>query len=352
MGIRAPPRSRAGQVDEKDVAPGEGADVLITYMSPNIPTHGRRLPTASGWSPQIEPDAFVERCANNCTSTRWGHDDRRRGAARKAHSAEMYATEQDWTRDKADFVANAEPDCAGPLGSQFVQLTRSLLDATTIAAVLGRVVEATHRIVPGADLVSITLRGPDGTFHTPIETEPIAADLDQVQYTTGEGPCVHAARLSGAGHVLSGDLATEPAWPAFGPAAASRGFHAVLATTLPAAQRPDLSGALNIYSHRRHAFDDHARNLSLLLATHASLALATTHALTTAELRQAQLQKAIDTRDVIGQAKGILMQRRGCTAEEAFDLLRHTSQDLNVKLADLAHILATRHTDLDLPGRR
>lgn len=263
----------------------------------------------------------------------------------------MPVTDQDRVRDKADFVATAEHNGAGPLGSQFAEFARSLLDATTVAGVLHKVVEATCRIVPGADLVSITLRGPDGTFHTPIETGPMAADLDQVQYTTGEGPCVQAALRSGPGHAWSDDLATEPAWPTFGPAAASRGFHTVLATTLPAAQPPHLSGALNIYS-RRHAFDDHARDLALLLATYASLALATTHALTTAELRQAQLQKAIDTRDVIGQAKGILMQRRGCTAEEAFDLLRHTSQDLNVKLAHLAHILATRHTELDLPDRQ
>jgi GAF domain-containing protein len=264
----------------------------------------------------------------------------------------MPVTEQDWTRDKADFVAHAQPNGAGPLNSQFARLTRSLLDATTVAAVLDKVVEATRRIVPGADLVSITLRGPDGTFHTPIETEPVAADLDQVQYTTGEGPCVHAAELSGLGHSLSDDLATEPAWPTFGPAAASRGLRSVLSTTLLTAQPPELSGALNIYSRRRHAFDDHARDLALLLATHASLALATTHALTTAELQRAQLHKAIDTRDVIGQAKGILMQRRGCTAEEAFDLLRRTSRDLNIKLVRLADILATRHTELDLPDRQ
>jgi GAF domain-containing protein len=255
----------------------------------------------------------------------------------------MSVSEQDWV--------DAEPNGVGLLVDQFVQLTNSLLDATTVAEVLRKVVEATLGIVPGADLVSITLRGPDGTFHTPIETEPIAADLDQVQYNTGEGPCVLAAELSGAGHALSGDLATEPAWPTFGPAAASCGFHSVLATTLPAAKPPNLAGALNIYSRRRHAFDDRAQDLALLLATHASLALANTHALTTAELRQLQLQEAIDTRDVIGQAKGILMQRRGCTADEAFDLLRRTSQDLNIKLAHLADILATRHAELDLPGR-
>jgi GAF domain-containing protein len=263
----------------------------------------------------------------------------------------MPATDRDRIRDKVDSVADTEPTDADLLASQFVQLTRSLLDATTVAGVLHKVIDATRRLVPAADLVSITLRGPDGTFHTPVETELVASILDQVQYNSGQGPCVQAAHLSGPGHALSDDLATELAWPIFGPAAASRGLHAVLATTLPAAQRLHLSGALNIYSRRRHAFDDHARDVALLLATHASLALATTHALTAAELRQGQLRKAIDTRDVIGQAKGILMQRRGCTAEEAFELLRRTSQDLNVKLAHLAHILATRHTELDLPGR-
>jgi GAF domain-containing protein len=274
------------------------------------------------------------------------------GARRgKRAGADMPVTGQNWIHEKAELAA-AEPTGAGPLSGQFVQLTRSLLDATTVAAVLRKIVAATRSIVPGADLVSITLRDPDGAFHTPIETGPLAVDLDQVQYDTGEGPCVLAARQPGPGHALSDDLATEPGWPTFGPAASSRGFHSVLATTLPAAQPPHLSGALNIYSHRRHAFNDHARDLALLLATHASLALANTHALTIAELWQVQLRKAIDTRDVIGQAKGILMERRGCTADEAFDLLRRTSQDLNVKLAQLAHILATRHTELDLPDRQ
>jgi AmiR/NasT family two-component response regulator len=70
-----------------------------------------------------------------------------------------------------------------------------------------------------------------------------------------------------------------------------------------------------------------------------------------AELREIQLRRALDSRDVIGQAKGILMHRRGISAEQAFDLLRRSSQDLNVKLAELARLLATRHTELDLPAR-
>jgi AmiR/NasT family two-component response regulator len=106
---------------------------------------------------------------------------------------------------------------------------------------------------------------------------------------------------------------------------------------------------LNFYSWQGRAFDDTDRDVAVLLATHASLALAGTYAVTTAELREEQLQKAIDSRDVIGQAKGILMARRGITSDEAFDILRKTSQELNVKLVDLAQTLTTRHRDLDTP---
>lgn len=275
----------------------------------------------------------------------------------------MTASEQDWSRDKVEFAAtrwegsydsgknSAETESlAGPLCREFAQLTRSLLGVASVVQALDQVVTVTHRIVPGADLVSITLRTSDGTFHTPVSTDRAAHELDELQYDTGEGPCVAAGCRTGPAYVISGDVAREPGWPVFGPAAAERGFVAVLSTALLADSRPpQLTGALNIYSRTLHGLGAEARDMALLLATHASLALATVKALSTAELQVAHLRKAIDSRDVIGQAKGILMQRRGITAEDAFDLLRRTSQDLNVKLAQLAETLATRHTELDLP---
>lgn len=272
----------------------------------------------------------------------------------------MAASNQDWTRDKVEFIAQADDPTHpigatghGPLAREFAQLTRALLDASTVAEVLEQVVQAAHRVVPAADLVSITLRSPDGVFHTPVATEPIAMELDQLQYETGEGPCVNAACQSGPAHARSDDLAAEPAWPKFGPAAVERGFAAVLSTALfPHAQFQRLSGALNIYARRAHALDTSARDVALLLATHASLALIGTQAVAHTQLQAEHLRKAIDSRDVIGQAKGILMDRRGINADEAFDLLRHTSQGLNVKLAELAETLATRHRELDPPKTR
>ncbi|UJW28488.1 GAF and ANTAR domain-containing protein [Saccharothrix sp. AJ9571] len=233
-----------------------------------------------------------------------------------------------------------------PLAQQFTTLTHALLGATTTGEVLQRITDTTLRVVPGADLVSITLCAPDGTFHTPVTTHPVAARLDQLQYELGEGPCVDAAKPTGPAAAISADLATEPSWPEFGPAAAGHGLGAVMSTALIPSGTPALSGALNIYSHRSHGLGDADQTAALLLATHASLALAQVTAVTQEQLRNHQLRRAIDSRDVIGQAKGILMARRGLTPEEAFDLLRRTSQDLNVKLAELADTLVRHHTEV------
>jgi AmiR/NasT family two-component response regulator len=86
--------------------------------------------------------------------------------------------------------------------------------------------------------------------------------------------------------------------------------------------------------------------VALLLAAYASLAVADTAAVSRSELTVTQLRRAIASRDVIGQAKGILMERRGLTADEAFDTLRRTSQELNIKLRDLASTLARNRADL------
>ncbi|RSD07845.1 GAF and ANTAR domain-containing protein [Amycolatopsis eburnea] len=262
----------------------------------------------------------------------------------------MSVSEEEWARDRAWFGQDGAP-APGPLAGQFADLTRTLLDVTpTVGGVLKLVVGAAVAIIPDADLVSVTLRDTDGRFHTPVETDPVALELDRLQYEHGEGPCVESARPDGPAVGWSQDVGHDPRWPSFGPAAAGHGYHSVLATALlPDARPPRQSGALNIYSRTPGAFDSQAIDTALLLATHASLALAHTEALASAELEAEHLRRAIDSRDVIGQAKGILMQRRGITADEAFDVLRRTSQDLNVKLADLARTLATRHTEIDVP---
>ena len=237
----------------------------------------------------------------------------------------------------------------GLLARQLTELTRTLLHTATVAEALDRIVLATRRAIPAADLVSVTLRAPDGHYYTPAETDPIADELDQIQYDLGEGPCVEAARIPGPAVAVSDDLSAESSWPKFARAAAERGYHAIVATALlPDSRPPQLVGALNVYSRARFGLTELDRDVAFLLASHGSLALANVQANSVAALQAMHLRRAIESRDIIGQAKGILMNRRGVSADEAFAILRRVSQDLNVKLADLARALTERHDDLDL----
>lgn len=247
--------------------------------------------------------------------------------------------------DTANPIEDTEID---PVLDQFESLTRTLLNVTTVTEALQQIVDATRLVVSGADLVSVTVLAPEGTYYTPAYTHQVAAELDQVQYRSGRGPCLDAASPDGPGYVVSDDLSVETRWPQFAAAACQYGYDTIISTELlPAAGPGQLCGALNIYSRRRHGLSRADRHAALLLATHGSLALAHAQVAELADLHRAQLLRAIDTRDIIGQAKGILMNRQGITADEAFDLLRRISQNLNIKLVDLARTLTTRHNELD-----
>lgn len=262
-----------------------------------------------------------------------------------------------WEHDRRRFVQDVEHAAAelrdplpdhgyrlGPLAIQFATLTYSLIDATTVAEALEQVVVAAGQVVPKADLVSVTLRDQQGRFHTPVETDPKGNELDQLQYRLGEGPCLEAARSDGPAVALSGDLALDPGWPQFGPAAAQLGVRSVMSTALLTGSHQP--GALNLYSHGLSAFTDDDQHVALLLASHASLALVNAQTVEIGQLKEANLKRAIDSRDVIGMAKGILMNRQGVDPAAAFDILRNVSQKLNVKLAEVAETLVSRRGEL------
>ncbi|RJQ82022.1 ANTAR domain-containing protein [Pseudonocardiaceae bacterium YIM PH 21723] len=257
-------------------------------------------------------------------------------------------TTSDTGSDKGASVGGDHVGEVGTLGEQFTALTHELQEAHTVAEVLQHVVDASKAMVPDADLVSITLLGADGQLHTPVETDALATELDRLQYELHEGPCYDAADPDGPAIANCPDLRTHDLWPRWAPEAEQRGMISVLATALIPATTPGQSvGALNVYSGRPGGLDQADRNVLLLLATHASLAVSGASAFTREQLQRTQFQQAIGSRDVIGQAKGIIMARRGVSADEAFQLLREASQQLNVKLVEVARTLTTRHQELD-----
>ncbi|WP_142063664.1 ANTAR domain-containing protein [Pseudonocardia kunmingensis] len=93
-------------------------------------------------------------------------------------------------------------------------------------------------------------------------------------------------------------------------------------------------GALNLYSDRVDAFDDESEHVGLLLASHAAVAMAGAQ-------QQENLRAAIATRDLIGQAKGILMERYKVSEDQAFAILVRASQNANRKLRDVAEQLGS-----------
>ncbi|NMO93579.1 ANTAR domain-containing protein [Actinomycetospora sp. TBRC 11914] len=237
----------------------------------------------------------------------------------------------------------------GPLAAQFLELGEVLFHVpleTGVIGVLERVVQQAQALVPAADMVSVTLRERDGSFRTPVETDPLATRADLIQYETGEGPCIEATAAASPGFVVSRDLGRDPAYPRFGPRVVQLGMSALCATGMfPGGETPR-SGALNYYFRDPEDLAGVDPDVMLLLAAHGAVALRAARAVEAEQLRSSQLSEALQSRDVIGQAKGILMERRGIGAEEAFDVLRRTSQDLNIKLRDLASTIALRRAEL------
>jgi GAF domain-containing protein len=257
-------------------------------------------------------------------------------------------SEREWTVDRTRFARDGQSGelWDGPLVRQFDEIGGALLGGFTVAEVVDRVVATAKAVVSAADMVSVTLRAPSGLYTTPVRTDALADELDHLQYTHDEGPCVEATRTPGTGVVEVADLTAHSPWPRWAPAATATGVHCVFAVGLFPTNSPPRLGALNFYAFRPHGLTGIDRELAILLASHAATALTATEAVTAAELEAAQLREALKSRDVIGQAKGILMQRQGIGADEAFDILRRTSQDLNMKLAQVATLLATRHNEI------
>ena len=246
---------------------------------------------------------------------------------------------------------SSEPDeLDRGLADAFVDLADALFNAPLdrgVVAVVERVADAAHRVVPGADIVSVVLRGPDGGLDTVASSHPVAQQADALQDELGEGPSHTAMQRDGVGASMHRMLEPSGPWPAFGVrAAADLQLGAALSTGMFPGGAPPRFGALNFYSWTPDGLDAADRDHALVLAAHAATAVAAVQGRTAAELRESQLREALQSRDVIGQAKGVLMERRGLTADEAFDVLRRTSQDLNVKLREVAETLVTRREEL------
>jgi GAF domain-containing protein len=227
-----------------------------------------------------------------------------------------------------------------PSGSRLAEMlsaTARLLQAEPdLDTTLQAVVSITLSNVPGAEHAGITTLDKSRRPMTPAATHELVEVVDAVQYSLGEGPCLSA--LHEHSTMLSDDLADDERWPRFAPRAAELGVRSMVSFQLFV--HAGTVGALNLYAPERHAFGDESVAIGQLLAAHAAIAIV-------AARNAQEMRQALNTRDVIGQAKGILMERHKISAGAAFGLLVKASQDSNRKLRDVAQIVSAAGADPD-----
>ncbi|MFF9774060.1 ANTAR domain-containing protein [Streptomyces sp. NPDC013978] len=207
-------------------------------------------------------------------------------------------------------------------------MARDLLAQPSVDATLRRISTSAIELVEGCDAAGIlVLRGT--TVETLAPTDQLVVESDRLQERLREGPCFDAARDSEGERVFRiSDLSAEqPRWPVYAPEARRLGVGSMMGFLL-FTEDEDL-GALNLYSRRPGAFTEVSELAGWLLASHAAVAFssARTHA---------QLEQAVATRHVIGEAMGILMGSHHLTEDQAFDVLRRFSQEHNIKLREVA----------------
>jgi GAF domain-containing protein len=229
---------------------------------------------------------------------------------------------------------------ARDLATQLAELARSLQQAPDADAVLAGFVHAALDLIPGADegSVSVVLGRKNVGLKAPSGDLP--ERIDALQMETNEGPCLEAAYEHSTVRVP--DMSVEQRWPLFAQRATEAGAQGMLSIQLWV-EGNDL-GALNLYSCEANAFTDESENIGLLVASHAAVAFAGAE-------KNRHLKEAIDSRDAIGQAKGILTERHKITGAEAFMVLSLASQRTHTRVVDVAYDLITSGELPTKPGR-
>jgi GAF domain-containing protein len=229
---------------------------------------------------------------------------------------------------------SADRDAASALA----EAARTIHREETLEETLAAIAETARISVPGIDHAGISIITPKGGIETKAATDAVVWEFDRLQYDLGEGPCLTA--MHGSPVVSVPHARHDQRWPAFMPRALERGLRSQLAVRLFLDEEGTM-GALNLYSTSQDEIDADAEHVAELFASHAAIAL---H-----QAREVEhLNQALESRKVIGQALGIVMERYELDENRAFAFLLRASSTSNIKLREIAAQLVEetqlRHT--------
>lgn len=229
------------------------------------------------------------------------------------------------------------------LAMAFAAIAEHLYAADSFDTVLLRIAQTAVSTVTGCEMASVML-SEQGAYQTAATTHPAASEVDQAQYDAQEGPCLDAVSTP----IVYAQSFPDARWPTLASRPSDLGAQSAASYRLAAARLASAGngGSLNTYGTEPDAFSDEAQQIGLILAAHASVAVGAVRERCDLQDLTQNLNEALLSRDVIGQAKGILMERLKITPEDAFDALSRSSQQLNEKLQAVAvHLAQTGEFD-------
>ena len=310
-------------------AAGDVRDATADAREVALDEWERRLDArAAGlFSPPDGARVAADRLDGSAARTQARHD-------RAESRAERVAAER--ARDEAT-SRRLEATPTTRLAWAFAAIAENLYTADSFDGVLLRIAETAVSTVTGCQMASVTL-GARGTYRTAATTHSAASAVDQAQYDAQEGPCVDAVDAP----IVYAQSFPDARWPMLGSRPTEMGALSAASYRLAAASRTTAgaAGSLNTYGAEPDAFSEEAQEIGLILAAHASVAAGAMRDRAALQDLAQNLNQALLSRDVIGQAKGILMERLKITPEDAFDVLRRSSNRLNEKLHVVAVNLA------------
>jgi transcriptional regulator with GAF, ATPase, and Fis domain len=228
--------------------------------------------------------------------------------------------------------ARTPTETTSDLTATFTETTQALFSAGSAADTLKAVVALAVATIDGCDYASIFI-GDDNHRTRPVGSDPAAAQVDVVQHQSGQGPALDALAQGGQHYVE--DIADETHRDGFGAAAADAGIRSCVTVRL--SDDGERAAALCLYAIYPRAFGALDRAKAVILAAMAGLALSAADA--QADQSRLRMEEAMDTREMIGQAQGILMEREHISAEHAYGILRRASQHLETRIRDVAQDL-------------
>jgi GAF domain-containing protein len=213
---------------------------------------------------------------------------------------------------------------------QLAEIAHRLSEAAGVDDLLQLIVDLGEGYLDGCDGASLMLIGKNRKISTPAYSSKVAYESDLAQFKADEGPCLDALRDHAV--YMIDDLETEERWPEYRALALKLGVRSMLSYRLYAKGRT--FGALDFYSERPDVYSPFSKVIGQVFASHAGVALK-------GAITEAGFETALQARDIIGQAKGIVMERHNLTAADAFTLLDELSQRHHTRLRDLAEQIVT-----------